>query len=245
MLMIVAHHFVVNSGVAAVGGPIRENPQSAQSIYLLIFGAWGKTGINCFLMITGYFMCKSQITIRKFLKLVLQLLFYSVIIYSVFLIAGLETINAKRLFLLLPVWNVENNFPSCFVVFYLTIPFWNILVSSMSKRLHEILLLLLLTVYTLLGSIPNFNISFNYVTWFGIIYLIASYVRLYPRKIFEKKGLWRWLTIISFILACMSILITVRFSPSSKYFFVSDSNKIFAVAVAVCSFLWFKNMKHP
>ena len=95
MLMIVAHHFVVNSGV--VGGPIPANPQSANSIFLLLFGAWGKTGINCFLMITGYFMCKSRIAARKFLKLFLQILLYNVVIYVLFLVAGYEELSLVRL----------------------------------------------------------------------------------------------------------------------------------------------------
>lgn len=65
MLLIVAHHYVVNSGLTSIGGPISSNPISLKSLFLLLFGAWGKTGINCFVLITGYFMCKSQITLKK------------------------------------------------------------------------------------------------------------------------------------------------------------------------------------
>ena len=48
MLLIVAHHYVVNSGLTAANGPIQADPLSGRSIFLLLFGAWGKTGINCF-----------------------------------------------------------------------------------------------------------------------------------------------------------------------------------------------------
>ena len=61
MLLIIAHHFVVNSGIL---DKAYEAPLSANSIFLFLFGAWGKTGINCFMMITGYFMCKSKITLN-------------------------------------------------------------------------------------------------------------------------------------------------------------------------------------
>lgn len=70
MLLIVAHHYVVNSGLTAADGPIYNAPTSAHSIFLLLFGAWGKIGINCFVMITGYFMCRSKITAKKFAKLI-------------------------------------------------------------------------------------------------------------------------------------------------------------------------------
>ena len=242
MLMIVAHHYVVNSGVMAATGPIGENPHAANSLFMMLFGAWGKTGINCFLMITGYFMCKSEITLRKFVKLFLQIFFYSIVIFVIFLLLGYERITPIRLAQLLPVWDIETNFVSCFVVFYLTIPFWTILVQHMNKRQHELLLALLLACYTFMGSVPKFNISFNYVTWFGIIYLLASYIRLYPSPIFEKKRLWCWMTIASVVLACLSILVMNLLVAQGRYIFVSDSNKIFAVLIAFCSFLWFKNM---
>ena len=48
MLLIVAHHFVVNSGLMDADGVIASDPLSANSVFLLLFGAWGKTGINCF-----------------------------------------------------------------------------------------------------------------------------------------------------------------------------------------------------
>lgn len=242
MLMIVAHHFVVNSGVAAAGGPILEKPQSGNSLFLLLWGAWGKTGINCFLMITGYFMCKSRITVQKFLKLFLQIFFYSIVIYVIFLIAGYEKLSPVRILSLFPVWDIDKGFSSCFVVFYLTIPFWNILVQHMRKQQHEWLLIVLLVCYSLLGSIPTFQLSFNYVTWFGVIYLIASYIRLYPKPLFERKSLWGWLTMTIILMAMGSVVAMQYMFGKTSFYFVSDCNKLLAVAVAVSSFLWFKNM---
>ena len=46
MLLIVAHHFVVNSGLTADDGPLYSDPFSSHSVFLLLFGAWGKIGIN-------------------------------------------------------------------------------------------------------------------------------------------------------------------------------------------------------
>ena len=90
MLLIVAHHYVVNSGLTSLDGPISYNPTSAKSLFLLLFGAWGKTGINCFVLITGYFMCKSQITFKKFAKLILQVMFYNILINCVFWISSIS-----------------------------------------------------------------------------------------------------------------------------------------------------------
>ncbi len=191
-------------------------------------------------------MCTSKITLRKFIKLMVQIYLYKLLIYSIFLATGHETMSATRIIrLAMPFWGFNSNFVSCFIIFWLTIPFLNILVQNMTKRQHELLLLLTLGAYSLLGSIPSFTVTFNYITWFGIIFFIASYIRIYPQPLFEQKKLWGWLTLISLTIACVSIiglrlLFGERFGLG--YMFVADSNKIFAVVIAVCSFLWFKNI---
>ena len=250
MLMIVAHHYVVNSGLTGTDGVLVKEPTAGNSLFLAIFGAWGKTGINCFLMITGYFMCTSKITIRKFIKLISQIYLYKLLLFPVFLIAGYETLSFTRIIkLLMPTWGLTNNFVGCFIFFWLTIPFLNILVRNMTKKQHQLLLILMLLMYTLLGSVPKFGVTFNYVTWFGIIYFIASYIRLYPQPIFDRKNLWGWLTLLNLILAILSIMgLRLWFGSIGadyNYYFVSDSNKFFAVAISLCSFLWFKNLKIP
>lgn len=149
-----------------------------------------------------------------------------------------------RLFKLIsPVLGFNTNFTGCFIGFWLTIPFWNILVQNMTKRQHELLLCLLIGMYTILGSMPKFHVAINYVTWFGVIYLISSYMKLYPHPIMSKKRLWMLLTISSILLSIASmVFMSYSFGYKGATFFVSDSNKIFAVIVAISSFLWFKNM---
>ena len=246
MLMIVAHHYVVNSGLLSSEGLLTKDYPLTGNLFLALFGAWGKTGINCFLMITGYFMCTSKITIKKFVKLMGQIYFYKIVIYAVFFFFGYETISLNRIVtLIMPVWGFNDNFVSCFIGFWLTIPFLSVLVQNMNKRQHQLLLALSLCIYTFLGSVPSFRVSFNYITWFGIIFFIASYIRLYPAAIFERKKLWGWLTFVCLLFAMASIILLRYFwgqRVGLGYNFVSDSNKIFAVAIAVCSFLWFKNL---
>lgn len=178
MLLIVAHHYVVNSGMAE---EMAKDPLSSRSLFFYIFGMWGKTGINCFVMITGYFMCKSQITIRKFLKLLLQIEFYNVIIYIIFALSGYHPIKSfnELLMVFLPVKSIADGFTSCFIVFYLFIPFLNILIRNLTKRQHQLLVLLCLFTYTLMGTFSRFHVTMNYVSWFCVLYFIASYIRIY------------------------------------------------------------------
>jgi hypothetical protein len=97
MLLIIAHHFVVNSGLTSVDGVMMTNPTNVKTLFLWMFGMWGKTGINCFVLITGYFMCKSNISSKKFIKLLLEIEFYRILIYAIFACTGYEAFSIKGL----------------------------------------------------------------------------------------------------------------------------------------------------
>ena len=248
MLLIVSHHYVVNSGLTAADGPIFADPLSWRSLFLLLFGAWGKTGINCFVMITGYFMCKSNITAKKFAKLVCEWLFYRYLIYAIFWISGYSPFTPKSAVLgLVPITNIATGFTSCFVVFFLTIPFLNILVHHLSEMNHLRLLALTGFMYIFIGTIHR--VTMNYVSWFMVLYFIASYIRLYPKKLFDNTKFWGWMTLVSFALSAISVLsatwLGTRLGRNLSYFFVQDSNTFLAVTSGACSFLLFKNLKIP
>ena len=104
MLLIVAHHSVFHSGVME---EMAQNPLCAKSIFFYVFGMWGRTGIDCFVLITGYFMCKSHITIQKYLKLLLEVIFYNVVIYGIFVAMGKLAFSVNELF-----WSKRLNLPS-------------------------------------------------------------------------------------------------------------------------------------
>lgn len=138
MFMIVCHHYVVNSGLL---DKLYENPTSLRSIYFYVFGAWGKMGINCFVLITGYFMCKSNITLRKFLKLILQVFFYNIVINVIFAVTRYHHYSVhEALRLLWPLKGINSNFISGYLLFFLCIPFLNLLYITLLKESTNCLL---------------------------------------------------------------------------------------------------------
>ena len=242
MLMIVAHHYVVNSGLMPV---MSEAPQSSPSLFYYIFGMWGKTGINCFVLITGYFMCKSDITMRKFLKLLLEVTFYKIVLDSIFLLSGYQDFSLKVLkHALWPIGSVSNAFTSCYLLFFLMIPFLNILIRGMKEKQHRSLLLLTLFIYTILGSSMKIPVTMNYVSWFCVLYLIAAYVRLYDPSWLKWSERLGGVLLVLFV-AIASVIVMVTVFHRDCYFFVADSNKVLAVLVSVVLFNYFRNLNIP
>lgn len=244
MLVIVAHHYVVNSGLIDV---IAENgAMKGSSLFLLLFGWGGKTGINCFVMITGYFMCKSKITVKKFLKLVLEVMFYKIVFHIVFLATGYIDFSAKELIkAVLPVTALETGFTSCYIIFFLFIPFLNILIQHMNRKQHTLLLGLCMLMYTVLPTL-TINIRFNYVEWFIIIYLIGAYIRLYPNKWTDSRRITGLAALACLVLSWMSVmacaLLSEKLDRQLWYYFVNDANMPLAVLTGISAFCFFKNL---
>ena len=236
MLMIVAHHYLVNSGLLDCIDA--QASLHFQDYFLLLFGWAGKTGINCFVLITGYFMCTSHITKKKFGKL-----------WCIFFFTGYEAFSAKGfLKMLFPFFTVADNFTSCFLLFYLLIPFLNKLIHTLTEKEHFWLMAWCLGVYVVLPSFAKANVVFNYVTWFSILFIIASYIRIYPKNWFNNTKITGMLMVVSLILSWGSVAVLATLSRvvgkniGISYFFVSDSNKILALATGVSAFLFFKNI---
>lgn len=245
MLVIVAHHYVVNSGLMYC---VQNDYPSLKTIFLLILGWGGKTGINCFVLITGYYMCKSQITLRKGLKLLLEVLFYNISIYFFFVIYGYSNFSTSSLLKNVNPFNsISDGFTSCYLIFYCFIPFLSILVKYMTKRQHTILLSIGLLFFSIL---PNLFIEyrFNYVSWFIVLFFIGSYLRLYEpfanlnihklAILFSSSIALSWLS----VLLCSLWITYSKWPIHHSYFMVSDSNKPLAIITAVFAFMFFKKL---
>ena len=245
MLLIVAHHYVVNSGLSSL---LEVQAISFKSLYFYVFGMWGKIGINCFVLITGYFMCTSTISIRKFLKLLLEVLFYNVVIYAIFVLAGYEAFSVSTLFQRVWIFRVvSDGFTTCFLLFYLFIPFLNKLIHSLERKEHLYLILLSLFIYSIIGSIPSFKVEYSYLTWFFVLYIIASFIRIYDLPIFHKFVGGGTFLIVILTIGSVVVLryISVLIGSSLQYYLVIDANKILAVICSVALFNYFRCIQIP
>ena len=240
MLGIIAHHYVVNSGLKDVMN-FGANP--ANTLYLYIFGWFGKTGINCFLLITGYFMCKQNFSWQKLLKLYLEIKFYKFVIYAIFLATGYQSFSLGSLFK--TVFNVaygmNAGFGTAFIALYIFIPFLNILIKHMSKKQHLAVIGVLVLIFTVTGTFFLSESAFEYFGWYINMYLIGSFLRLYPIKLLNNRRILITAFVLCNIIVWASILAFV-WLPIGKYYFVADSNKIMALVTSVIMFCLFKNI---
>lgn len=247
MAAIVVYHLTTNTGLMSQA---YAEPWSLRSVFILWFGAWGKTGINCFVLITGYFMCMQKITLHKVLNLVAMVAGYSLALYFVGCLLGAQQFSLPSCgaALISFACGINRAFMPSFIVLYLFIPFLNQFLASLTSRQHFYFLILSLVLFSVLPSL-SFQTNFGCVGWYMVLYAVAAYVRLHPHPLFENRRLCGWGTIILLCCAAMSmifgLLLGEKVNMILVYYWVFSSEKILAFLIAFASFMWFKNLKVP
>lgn len=148
--------------------------------------------------------------------------------------------------ILFPIMNIGDGFTSAYLVFYLFIPFLNILVQNMSEKQQVKILILCSFTYIFLGTMPGFSVTMNYVSWFMVLYLFASYIRLYTKKIYTNIRIWGIKLCLAIAFSIVSVLIcawlSMKYNAPLAFLFVTDSNTFLAVLTGIFAFMFFKNL---
>lgn len=252
MLSIVAHHYVINSGAIVAVSQAGEGPNA---LFLQLWGMWGKTAINVFVLITGYFMCEKNFRWRRVAKLVFQIEFWNISLLPLFLFAGLPLkagIKGALSIAFLPLLNVNNGFTASFLVFYLAIPFLKLLIDSGGKGMHAAAVALLLAVDAVSFTFFRNSAAFTEVSWYCALFLIAAWLRRYPPAFIDDNRVCRDLFAGSVVLAIATVLAidalcTALGVPAFEkgLYFVDQSGKAMALAVGLACFLYFRTAPIP
>ncbi len=245
MFLIVAHHAVWNSGVTGTFDYVKL-PACMQ--FLQCWGAFGKTGINVFVLISAYFMCTSSLTLRRFMKVFVEAKFYAIVCYIALLTGGYEVVTGKRLFTLAfgLVRDINVGFTGTFLALYLLIPFLNSLVRVLDKNRLLSLIGVLVCVYT--GSTMLFSHPgvYSELGWYVTLYFIGSYLRLYPSEWMQSKTVAGFALLGSLAFSCGAILVIDHLGLChyvTPYFFTNNCQHVCSLTTAVFALLWFKNIE--
>ena len=193
MIIIIGHHYIVNSGVIdVIKINVLQDSCGIKDYFALAYGWGGKTVINVFLLITGYFSCTQKFNLKKIINFCCEIMFYTMLIYFIFLLTGYESfnfVNLGKMILTIP-FDFGKGFSSSYVALYFCIPFLNKLIQSLDKKNFDKLIVVLLVIFTGISTF-FFNTSFEYLGWYTTVYLIGAYLRLYPLSWFDnKKVVW-------------------------------------------------------
>lgn len=215
MLCIVAWHFIVH-GIMHV---MMHNTYPSVNMNFVSISNWlvieyikylTAVGVNCYVLISGYFLIKSDFKFSKVLKIWIQTLFYSVVICVVLMCTGVIYFDIKSLILSTliirgnPYWFVTQ-----YIALIILIPFLSKLALALTKRKYQILLLVLFAINVSLNfGFPYGDIysSSNNILWFIFLFFVAAYIRLFDPFLQKRLKYGRYyLLFCLFLLGCYSV----------------------------------------
>lgn len=182
MIMVLVLHFLSNCNFLDSNGKI---PWIIEGICYV--------AVDCFVMLSGYFMYKTEFKISKILTLIIQILFYSIITFFIDVFFLKESFDLKNLLCsFLPVISGKYWFISNYVVLLLLSPFLNKLICLMNKKEHRNLCIILVFIFSFLSTIFNYSQALKFeksydIVWFIVLYFVSSYISKYGIKLSKVK----------------------------------------------------------
>lgn len=245
MIMIVFYHFFVH-------GEFKITSFSVNAVIVEILSLGGRIGYDCFIIISGYFMIKSEFKMEKLLRFIFQVTFYSVVLYIIFLISGkIQFSIISFLYALIPIVYMSYSFATEYVILLVISPYLNKLIYNLERNQLLKLIIILFTCWSIIPTIFNGNMGFSSVGLFVYLYLIGAYIRLYESEWMKnnKINLIGLLVMIGVLILSVILLnvagIKIQ-SLFSKAIHFSEATFVPVVLAAIFLFLIFLNidMKH-
>lgn len=238
MLTILLSHFSVHGGFDTnlISNPVNK--------YFVQFTGLGEIGVDCFVLISGYFLVSSRFHVMKLVKLELEVLFYSLVILLctfVFMPAALTNISIPSFFI--PTLSGQYWFVSTYMLLYALSPFINFFLNNATQKMLEFCLIILLVVYIILPTLTGYTIAGNStITIFIMLYLLGGYIRLYPDRLIFFSDCPKNVLVcgICYLFIFSSVIFFDHVSVRPYTYFMS-LNSLPLVLCSLCLFLIAKN----
>uniref|UniRef100_UPI00352A7175 acyltransferase n=1 Tax=Aerococcus urinaeequi TaxID=51665 RepID=UPI00352A7175 len=242
MMMVVGLHYLNPS----MGGALAEQ-SSTEINYYITFALESLfiVGVNCFILITGYFQIeKSSIKISKAVELIMIMIFYGILFYTIAIIAGWTTFSIVGLILeMFPILAGLKWFIKVYIVLYLLIPFINKGLNAMSKKEYQSFLIIYFALFSIypsfLPSPPVTDNGYGIIT-FVLMYAIGGYFKKHYRA--DKSKVFYFSGYLLNAAATFIFAITMDITLGGGLNTVWGYNFVFNVLCSVFLFLFFSKI---
>lgn len=179
MMMVIIMHFLLEGGVL----DLCETDMSETTAVAWILEAFSAAAVNIYILISGYFLYESHFKIKRLIRLVIQVWFYSFAIGILCIKLGLVEQGDSELFLklLFPITNRHYWFVTEYIKLYLILPCVGIAVHKMTEQTLKRILIMYFILFCLFKSLFPFHMAddrkgYDWL-WFVFIFFIAAYIK--------------------------------------------------------------------
>ena len=189
MLMILTLHYNSHTGAMLQLGV----PATGVNIFATLTESISITGVNAYVLISGYFLSTGKAKPSRLLQLICQVYFYTILISLAMMAVGtyvvsLDSSAYKLVEYLFPISSEHYWFVTAYVIMFVFAPIMNAAVERLSRKKLRTVILCLLIWFCFIKSVvpvlfPTDHFGYDY-GWFICLYLIAAYIRKYDLPLF-------------------------------------------------------------
>lgn len=201
MILIVLYHCAI---------PLWTSSESLASQSILnIVGIWGLLGVNCFFLLSAYFLRNLSFKSRKLLKLILQVICYALPFTILYFIDGY--FNKGESFTHLFLYHLKQSFTSplysqlywfvtAYIFMYICSPFINLIFKKIGQK-NFLKFLLVMTAIPFYGMFDSYALTARDFTLSLYVYMLGIYLFSVKDNWFERNA------IKGFIFCTLAIII--------------------------------------
>lgn len=190
MMMVVMLHYLSKGGLLT---SLTEE-FGAGSYIAWLLEAFSIVAVNVYMLISGYFLVESGFRLTRLVRLVCQVLFYSLLIPPVLLVLGVlrpEQVTVYSLLqYVLPGQMVHYWFITAYLIMYLLSPVLAAGAKALSQKQLRNMIILLLLFFSVSKSVLPVQLEADNLgydgLWFVCVFLVAAYIRLYGIAFLQK-----------------------------------------------------------
>ena len=204
IIMIVASHYCVHG----VGKDIIQSMNIGFNRFLLESSILGNLGSIIFILISGYYLSNSdEVKYKKIIHLLFQVFFYSILIYLIVCLTGINSFSIKSLInSLLPITFKEYWFATAYIILYIFHPYINRLLSTLNRKEFITFISILFIIFSCMSTFTTSDFYGNELIQFLMFYCIGAYLFKYPKNILDKDNNDYKILFISIALIILSII---------------------------------------
>lgn len=254
MCMVIMLHYLGKGDLL----PEMSLSMSLNGYIAWILEAFSSVAVNVYVLISGYFLVESKFRFGKIINLVLQVLFYTILIAVLACASGIFNVNDLGIYhIILQIFPFQMEhywFMTAYIVMYMLSPVLAAGVKNISKKQLQIVILFFVFFMSIEKSVLPVRLQIDNkgydALWMICLFLVAAYIRLYGIKLLQRKVI----AILLYFGGCVmmfveSLLVSAIYEKSGRLqhlFGVSyHYNHIFVFMAAVGFFMFFLNINIP
>lgn len=242
MFMILILHLLGKSGML-----VKENNNQAYYLIYNLMEALSIVAVNCYVLISGYFLIKSEFKWKKVCTLWKETLFYSIFVFIATTIVTKEFSLVLLIKSCFPILTREYWFINTYLLMYILSPFINKLIYALKKDELKKLIIILIIAFSIWSILPKhyvFDSTGGYgIVWFVCLYIISAYIRLYLENMELKASICELAYLATAVLITVIMVILDNIGKGTLKEKFLEYNNFLVLIESLSLFMVFRNLK--